>query len=71
MNNLNIDLIVVAITTMIHQLLYVSAVCFWRPEKFGNMENPYLKNINKLQNPGHLSLTKPCMTQWEVIYYPL
>ena len=34
--------------------------CCW-PEEFENVANLYFNHLKHLQNPGHLSLTKPSM----------
>ena len=46
---------------MLCRLLAYSAGHFWWPEEFENVANPYFDNLNHLQNPGHLSLTKSIM----------
>ena len=43
---------------MLHRSLAKSAGYFWQPVEFENVANPYYKNINHFQNPGHLLLTK-------------
>ena len=42
---------------MLRRSLAVSAVYFWRPEKFENMANLDFENLKHLQNLGHFSLT--------------
>ena len=44
---------------MIRGLLAESAGPFWHPAEFENVANPDFENLKNLQNPGHLSLTKP------------
>ena len=56
-----IDFIVVAITIMLRRSLAESAGHFWWPAEFENVANPDFENLKHLQNPGHLSLTKPSM----------
>ena len=40
-----------------------SAGHFWQPEEFENVANPYFKNLEHLQNPGHLLLTAPSFSR--------
>ena len=44
---------------MLRWSLPESACHFCQPEELENVANPYLEHIKYLQNPGHLSLTKP------------
>ena len=60
-SNFKIDFIVVAIIIMLLRSLADSDGLFWWPAEFENVENPDFENIKHLQNPGHLSLTKPSM----------
>ena len=46
---------------MLRRLLAESAGYFWHAEEFENVANPDFENLKHLQNPGHLSLTKPSM----------
>ena len=50
-NNLTIKKFVISVTAMLHWLLGTSDGHFWRPEKFGNPENPYFKNIKHFAKP--------------------
>ena len=56
-NNIKIDFIVLAITTMLHCLLADNNGYFWQPAEFKNVANPYFGNMKHLQNPKHLTLT--------------
>ena len=58
-----IDFIVVAISIMLRRSLAESAGHFWWPAEFENVASPDYENLKHLQNPGHLSLTTPSMTQ--------
>ena len=48
---------------MLRWSLAESADQFWWPEEFKNMVSPDYANLKHLQNPGHLSLIAPNMTQ--------
>ena len=55
------EFIVVAITIVLHWSIAESAGHFWQLAEFENVANTDFENLKHLQNPGHLSLTKPSM----------
>ena len=56
---------------MLQWSLAVSAVSFWQPENFENLENPDSENLNYLQNLGHFFLAEPGTSRAVYNLYPL
>ena len=47
---------------MLRRSLAEIASHFWWPVEFENVANPDFESLKHLQNPGHLSLTAPSLS---------